>query len=91
MFESKGFCHLYWGNGKGKTAAALGEAIRMANAGKEVVVIQFLKGSNSDKYEILKRLEPEIRWFYFEKNEQFFEHLTDKEKEDEKINIRNSL
>lgn len=36
--------HVYTGNGKGKTSAALGLAIRAAGAGLKVYIIQFVKG-----------------------------------------------
>ncbi len=39
-----GLVHVYTGNGKGKTTAALGLAVRMAGHGKKVFMIQFLKG-----------------------------------------------
>ena len=39
--------HLYCGEGKGKTTAAMGLALRMAGRDREVVVAQFLKGSDS--------------------------------------------
>ena len=35
---------IYTGNGKGKTTAALGLAIRAAGAGKKVYICQFIKG-----------------------------------------------
>lgn len=40
----KGYVHVYTGNGKGKTTAALGLALRSICAGKKVFILQFLKG-----------------------------------------------
>ncbi|MFH0919914.1 MAG: cob(I)yrinic acid a,c-diamide adenosyltransferase [Fibrobacterota bacterium] len=51
--KDKGFIHVYTGNGKGKTTAALGLALRAAGAGKTVYVAQFVKGM---KYSELKSL-----------------------------------
>lgn len=39
--------HLYCGDGKGKTTAAMGLALRMAGRGRKVLIAQFLKGSDS--------------------------------------------
>ncbi len=39
----KGFIQLYTGNGKGKTSAAFGMALRAAMAGKKVYIAQFVK------------------------------------------------
>ncbi len=40
----KGYIHIYTGNGKGKTTAALGLALRSVCAGKKVYIGQFVKG-----------------------------------------------
>lgn len=42
----KGYIQLYTGNGKGKTTAALGLAMRAAGAGLRTVIIQFMKGQH---------------------------------------------
>ena len=44
---SKGFIHIYTGDGKGKTTAALGLALRATGQDFKVIVIQFLKGDHS--------------------------------------------
>lgn len=48
--ESKraGYIHLYTGNGKGKTTAALGLALRAAGSGMKVFIAQFVKGMHYD-------------------------------------------
>lgn len=43
---------VFTGNGKGKTTAALGTAIRAAGHGRRVSIIFFLKGNNYDHGEI---------------------------------------
>lgn len=77
------------GTGQGKSAAALGKAIGIAETGENVIVIQFLKGQFSEEY--LNRLEPEIRFFRFERTEKAFSDLTEQEQKEEEANIRNGL
>lgn len=49
-----GLIHIYCGDGKGKTTAAIGLAIRAAGAGKRVVFAQFLKDGSSSEISVLK-------------------------------------
>lgn len=48
---------VYTGNGKGKTTAALGLAIRGAGAGLKVFIAQFMKGRNCSELKALKRIK----------------------------------
>ena len=50
----KGKVHVYTGDGKGKTTAALGLSIRAAGAGLRVFIAQFIK---SDEYSEIKALK----------------------------------
>ncbi|MEG2174198.1 MAG: cob(I)yrinic acid a,c-diamide adenosyltransferase [Oscillospiraceae bacterium] len=51
-----GLVHLYVGDGKGKTTAAMGLALRALGSGKRVLIAQFLKGSPTGELEPLNRL-----------------------------------
>ncbi|MCR5272334.1 MAG: cob(I)yrinic acid a,c-diamide adenosyltransferase [Lachnospiraceae bacterium] len=81
---------IFCGDGHGKTSAALGSAVRKASEGKSVIIIQFLKGK-AGEIEFLNRLEPEIKIFRFEKNDGMFESLTEEQKQEEIINMKNGL
>ena len=56
----QGLLHLYWGDGKGKTTAAMGLALRALGSGKRVVIVQFLKSGNSGEIPLLAQLGAEI-------------------------------
>ena len=88
---NKGSVIVYYGNGKGKSSSAIGHAICAAGAGASVTIIQFLKGNNQKEIEFLKRLEPEVRLFSFEKNAEFFKELNEEQKQEEIQNIKNGL
>ncbi|MCM1182671.1 MAG: cob(I)yrinic acid a,c-diamide adenosyltransferase [Roseburia sp.] len=85
----QGLIQVYGGEGHGKSAAALGKAMQVAGAGRSVVIINFLKGNRNE--ELLKRLEPEIKVFRFEKSEEEFAQLSEERKQEEIHNIRNGL
>lgn len=52
----QGKIHLYHGDGKGKTTAAVGLSVRAAGAGKKVCFVQFLKDGSSSEISVLKTL-----------------------------------
>ena len=65
MKLQKGLIQVYTGNGKGKTTASLGLAVRAAGHGMKIRIIQFMKGrTNYGELESLKRF-PEISTFQF--------------------------
>lgn len=51
-----GLLHIYCGDGKGKTTAAVGLAVRAAGAGMHVHIIQLLKGSDSAEVSVLRSI-----------------------------------
>ena len=55
-----GLLHLYWGDGKGKTTAAMGLALRALGSEKRVVIVQFLKGGTSGEIPLLEQLGAKI-------------------------------
>ena len=61
--SEKGLTHLYFGNGKGKTTAALGLALRAAGCGKKVVVVRFLKDWKCGELNSIALL-PNVTVFY---------------------------
>ena len=70
-----GLLHLYYGDGKGKTTAAMGLALRVMGSGKRVVILQFLKGGKSGEVPLLEQLGAKVyrgkagQKFVFQMNE----------------------
>ena len=87
--QQKKIVQIYYGNGKGKTTAAMGQSIRAASL--QTIVIQFLKGKESNEFSYLKKLEPDIKLFCFEKAENFYRNLSEEEQNDERKNILNGF
>jgi cob(I)alamin adenosyltransferase len=54
MSLKKGFIHVYTGNGKGKTTAAIGLGIRATGEGLKVIMIQFMKGRRYSEIDVLQ-------------------------------------
>ncbi len=80
------------GPGNGKSAAAIGYGIIGALAKKRVIMVQFLKGVlEENNVEVLKRLEPEMKVFRFERSRGLFENLTEEQKKEEIFNLKNGF
>ena len=78
---ARGMIHIYCGDGKGKTTAATGLAVRAAGCGMKVLFARFLKNENSGELRILDSV-PEIEVLHLERSYGFFNTLTDEEKEE---------
>ena len=88
---SKGRLQVYCGSGRGKTTAAIGQAIKEASRGKSVFIVQFLKERQPEEISFVQRLEPEIKVFRFQRRESGFLELTPQEREEEIMNMKNAL
>jgi cob(I)alamin adenosyltransferase len=61
----KGYVQVYTGDGKGKTTAALGLALRAAGAGLKVFVGQFVKNRRCSEHRMLERLGDTVTYRQF--------------------------
>lgn len=87
----KRIVQVFYGPGKGKTSAAVGQCIRAASLGQSVIIIQFLKGKDAEEFNFLERLEPDIKLFRFEKSEESYDFLLPSQQKEEKQNILNGF
>lgn len=84
----QGLIHLYYGDGKGKTTAAMGLALRAIYAGKKVVILQFLKGRASGEISLLEQLGAKI--YRGKYSSVFVSQMNDAEKaETRELHMRN--
>jgi len=56
----KGYVHVYTGDGKGKTTAAFGLALRAVGAGMKVYIAQFVKGMEYSELHVIEKFEGQI-------------------------------
>lgn len=77
----EGLIHLYTGEGKGKTTAAIGLAIRAAGSGKRVLFGQFMKGRDTSELSVLESV-PYIEVCRLTKDFGFFFQMKEEEKEE---------
>ena len=74
-----GLVHIYYGDGKGKTTAAMGQAIRAAGSGLDVLVFQFMKDNTSSERKILEEI-PNITLLPGKRHMKFFNQMNTEEK-----------
>ncbi len=83
------YVHIYTGNGKGKTTAAVGLAVRALGSGKSVKFVQFLKGRKTGEMDILKKMGADF--FRVSDCKKFFNAMSDEEKRDVKKQTQDFL
>ena len=74
-----GKIHIYYGNGKGKTTAAVGQVIRAAGRDLTVLVFQFLKNNSSGERKILEQV-PNITCLPGRDRVKFYNQMNGEEK-----------
>ncbi len=73
MQKKSGLLHIYTGEGKGKTTAAIGLAIRAAGNGMKVLFVQCLKGGEeSGELKIFKKIQENIEVIRFDQRHPIF-------------------
>ena len=72
---------VYHGDGKGKTTAAIGLAVRFSGAGKKVLFCQFMKGNISSEIGVLQKLE-NLEVELIGKKFGFYKDMTEQDKEE---------
>ena len=75
----KGMIHLYHGDGKGKTTAAVGLAVRFAGNKEQVLFAQFMKDETSGEIDVLKKI-PGIQTKHGKTTKGFYGKMSDEEK-----------
>lgn len=75
----KGLIHVYCGDGKGKTTAATGLAVRAAGRDKKIVFAQFMKGNDSGELTAMKQI-PGIEIIRNSRNYGFFNQMGDQDR-----------
>lgn len=83
-----GLVHIYTGNGKGKTTASLGLGIRAYGAGLRVLMVQFLKGSETGELKVIERLGPEFKIIRQDKIKGFIWNMNEEEKKELKSAVK---
>lgn len=76
-----GLIHIYTGDGKGKTSAATGLAVRFAGSGKKVLFCQFLKNDTSSEIGVLKTI-PNIQTLHCQQTFGFVWNMSQQEKQE---------
>lgn len=75
-----GLMHVYCGDGKGKTTAAVGLAVRAVGTGKRVLFVQFMKGGKTGELQTFQMLS-NVTVLRSDKKFPFYSQMTKEQKE----------
>ncbi|MCX7746362.1 MAG: cob(I)yrinic acid a,c-diamide adenosyltransferase [Clostridia bacterium] len=75
----QGLVHIYTGNGKGKTTSAIGLGIRAYGRGLKVLMVQFLKGTETGEMKTLQKLAPDFQLYQGQKIKKFTWEMNENE------------
>jgi cob(I)alamin adenosyltransferase len=77
----EGLVQVYTGDGKGKTTAATGLAVRAAGRGLKVIFIRFLKKDDSGEVTMIEKNIPEIKFMKLNSQDKFIWNMNEEERE----------
>jgi cob(I)alamin adenosyltransferase len=81
MSLEKGYIQIYTGNGKGKTTAALGQALRAAGRGLKTFIVQFMKNSSCGEIKIFEQKRNWVTLEHYGNDSFVFSNLAASEKD----------
>lgn len=82
-----GCVHIYCGDGKGKTTAAIGLAVRAAGRGRRVLIARFLKTDDSGEVMALEKI-PKIKVLPCRKTFGFYSRMSEEQKQEAAVYYR---
>jgi len=82
-----GQIHIYTGDGKGKTTAAMGLAFRASAYDKKIYILQFLKGRKTGERLSAEKFD-NITFERANKSKKFFIQMNEEEKQEQKEEIK---
>lgn len=87
----KGLVHIYMGDGKGKTTAAIGLGIRAYGRGLRVLMAQFLKGTDTGELKTLEKLKPDFIVYRTHEQKEFIWNMNEEQLKELKKSVEETF